>query len=344
MQGWRALLCHLVALGSGVMGNRAFIFPGQGVQRVGMGADVAEHSAAAKRVYSTADAILGMELTTLSFEGPADTLTETCNAQPAIFTASAACLAAYLEACGAETVSGLPDALQPALVAGHSIGELTALYAAEALTLEDGLRLVQARGELMQRAVADSPGGMAAVIGVSPQVVMQLCARARSTDSAGVVSIATFNTPQQVVIAGDNSALDRAVTLLKEHGARRVIPLKVSGAFHTDAMAFVQEEWKAVVEAATIMPPKIPIVANATANIVTTVDELRHELTVQLTSPVRWAATIDILLRRNLGPVLEFGPGAVLTRMIGSVATGTTAVAVDSQQAVWRVTEAGQVA
>ena len=191
-----------------------------------MGADVAEHSAAAKRVYSTADAILGMELTTLSFEGPADTLTETCNAQPAIFTASAACLAAYLEACGAETVSGLPDALQPALVAGHSIGELTALYAAEALTLEDGLRLVQARGELMQRAVADSPGGMAAVIGVSPQVVMQLCARARSTDSASVVSIATFNTPQQVVIAGDNSALDRAIALLKEHGARRVIPLK----------------------------------------------------------------------------------------------------------------------
>ena len=141
------------------MGNRAFIFPGQGVQRVGMGADVAEHSAAAKRVYSTADAILGMELTALSFEGPADTLTETCNAQPAIFTASAACLAAYLEACGAETVSGLPDALQPALVAGHSIGELTALYAAEALALEDGLRLVQARGELMQRAVADTPRG-----------------------------------------------------------------------------------------------------------------------------------------------------------------------------------------
>ena len=332
MQGWRALLCHLVALGSGVMGNRAFIFPGQGVQRVGMGADVAEHSAAAKRVYSTADAILGMELTTLSFEGPADTLTETGNAQPAIFTASAACLAAYLEACGAETVSGLPDALQPALVAGHSIGELTALYAAEALTLEDGLRLVQARGELMHRAVTET------------QVVMQLCARARSTDSASVVSIATFNTPQQVVIAGDNSALDRAIALLKEHGARRVIPLKVSGAFHTGAMASVQEEWKAVVEAAPLMPPKIPIVANATANIVTTVDELRHELTVQLTSPVRWAATIDILLRRNLGPVLEFGPGAVLTRMIGSVATGTSAVAVDSQQAVRRVTEAGLVA
>ncbi len=326
------------------MGSRAYIFPGQGVQRVGMGADVAAHSAAAKRVYATADAVLGVELTALSFEGPLGVLSETRNAQPAIFTASAACLAAYLEACGVEAVSDLPDALQPSLVAGHSIGEFTALYAAGVLSLEDGLRLVQTRGELMQRAVADAPGGMAAVIGVSPQVVMQLCARARSADSQSIVTIATFNTPQQVVIAGDKAGLDSAIALLRERGARRIVPLRVGGAFHTQAMATVQDEWGAAVEAAPLMPPCIPVVANTTANIATTVEALRHELSVQVTSPVRWAATIDMLLRRNLNPIYEFGPGAVLTRMIGSIAAATTAVAIDSQRAALRAAESSVVA
>ena len=285
-----------------------------------MGADVMEHSAAAKRVYATADAVLDMPLSELSVEGPQQTLTETRNAQPAIFTASVACLAAYLEACGVESVAELPEALQPALVAGHSIGEFAALYAAGAISLENGLRLVRARSELMQRAVADLPGKMVAVIGVSPQVVLQLCARARSVDVESILSIATFNTPQQVVIAGDVAGVDRATALLKERGARRVVPLKVSGAFHTQAMASVQAEWHAVVADAPLRPANIPVVANATANIVTAVDDLRQELALQLTSPVRWAATIDILIRRNLDPIFEFGPGAVLTRMIGSVA------------------------
>ena len=327
------------------MGNAAFIFPGQGVQRVGMGADAAERSAAAKRVYAAANAVLGMDLAALSFSGPLKTLTETRHAQPAIFTASAACLAAYLEACGVESdfvedpAAGLPAALRPALVAGHSIGEFTALYAAGALSLEAGLRLVQARGALMQRAVADAPGGMAAVIGVSPQVVAQLCARARSADSASIVSIATFNTPQQVVIAGDAAGLERAIALLKARGARRVIPLRVSGAFHTRALAPAHAEWQAVVEAAPLAPPHIPVVANATANILTDVDAIRQELTLQLTSPVRWAATLDILLRRNLAPIFEFGPGGVLTKMIGSIAPAAGAVAIDSYRAALEAAE-----
>ena len=317
------------------MGNRAFVFPGQGVQRVGMGAAAAESSAAAKQVYATANEALGMDLTALSFGGPLKTLTETRNAQPAIFTASAACLAAYLEACGVESVAALAEELRPALIAGHSIGELTALYAAGALSLADGLRLVQARGALMQRAVADAPGGMAAVIGVSPQVVMQVCGQARSADESGrsTVGVATFNTPQQVVIAGDRAGLKRAINLLKARGARRVVPLRVSGAFHTQAMASVQDEWRAAVEAARVEPPQIPVVANTTASIVTAVDAIRQELTLQLTSPVRWSATLDILLRRNLDPIFEFGPGAVLTRMIGSISNRATALAVDSQQA-----------
>lgn len=323
------------------MGNSAFIFPGQGVQRVGMGADVAERSPAAKQIYAAADAVLGKSLSALSFAGPIGELTETLNAQPAIFTASAAYLAAYLETCDVDSVPALPGHLRPALVAGHSIGEFAALYAAEALSFEDGLRLVQARGELMQRAVADAPGGMAAVIGVSPQVVMQVCARARGTNPDSIVSIATYNTPQQVVIAGEREGLERAIALLKERGARRVIPLRVSGAFHTAAMASVQEEWSARVAAAQIVPPHIPIVANATANIVDTAEALRHELTLQLTSPVRWAATIDILLRRNVSPILEFGPGAVLTRMIGNIATNSPAVAMDSVQAIDKATAAG---
>lgn len=326
------------------MGSRAFVFPGQGVQRVGMGADVAEHSPAAKNVYATADAVLGMEMTALSFTGPLEALTETRNAQPAIFTASVACLAAYVEACGVEAVADLPDALQPALVAGHSIGEFTALVAAGAMSFEEGLRLVQTRSQLMQRAVEAAPGGMAAVIGVSPQVVLQLCARARGADSGSTVSIAVFNTPQQVVIAGDKAGLNRAIALLKEQGARRIVPLRVGGAFHTQLMAAVQAEWSAAVEAAPLAQPHIPIVANATANIVTSVEALRHELTVQLTSPVRWAATLDMLLRRNLDPILEFGPGAVLTRMVGSIATATAAVAIDSPQAVRQAATAGAVA
>ncbi len=326
------------------MGNRAFVFPGQGVQRVGMGADVMEHSAAAKQVYATADAVLDMHLSALSVEGPQQTLTETRNAQPAIFTASVACLAAYLEACGVESVAELPEALQPALVAGHSIGEFAALYAAGAISLEDGLRLVRARSELMQRAVADLPGKMVAIIGVSPQVVLQLCARARSADVESIVSIATFNTPQQVVIAGDVAGVDRATALLKERGARRVVPLKVSGAFHTQAMVSVQAEWHAVVADAPLRPANIPVVANATANIVTAADALRQELALQLTSPVRWAATIDILMRRNLDPIFEFGPGAVLTRMIGNVATDTRAVSIDSFAGARREAAAGLAA
>ncbi len=323
------------------MKSRGFIFPGQGVQRVGMGADIAEHSPAAQRVYAAADSILGMEISTLSFAGPLNTLTETRNAQPAIFTASVAFLAAYLEVCGVTAVSDLPRALQPSLIAGHSIGEFTALVAAGAIGFEDGLRLVQTRSALMQRAVEDVPGGMTAVIGVSPQVVMQLCARARSADSESVVGIASFNTPQQVVIAGEKAGLARAVAMLKEHGAPFLIPLRVRGAFHTKAMASVQDEWRAAVEAAPLVPPDIPIVANVSANLLTTVDALRHELSVQLTSPVRWAATIDMLLRRNLDPILELGPGAVLTRMIERIAPATTAVSVHSPRAVRQLADAG---
>lgn len=322
------------------MGSRAYVFPGQGVQRVGMGADLAEHSAAAKGVYAAADAVLGMELSTLSFAGPLQELTETRNAQPAIFTASVACLTAYLEACGVEAVADLPEALQPSLVAGHSIGEFTALIASGAMSFEDGLRLVQTRSALMQRAVEEAPGGMAAIVGVSPQVVMQLCARVRSAEPQGSVHVAAFNTPQQVVIAGDQSGLDKALALLTENGAPRVFPLRVRGAFHTQAMASVQEEWSAAVEAAPIVPPRIPIVANASASFITTVDALRHELSVQLTSPVRWAATIDILLRRNLDAIYEFGPGGVLTRMTNSVASAGTAVSIHSTQAARQLAEA----
>ncbi len=322
------------------MANRAFVFPGQGVQRIGMGADAAENSAAARRVYDAANDALDFDVAALSFSGPLKTLTETRHAQPAIFAASAACLAAYLEACGAESAADLPEAQRPALVAGHSIGELTALYAAGSLSLEDGLRLVQTRGALMQRAVAEAPGGMAAVIGVSPQVVMQLCARARGADAGSIVSIATFNTPQQVVIAGDRAGLARAISLLKERGARRVVPLRVSGAFHTAAMAPALDEWRAAVEAAPLAPPRVPVVANTTANFITTVDAIRHELTVQLTSPVRWAATLDIVLRRNLAPIFEFGPGGVLTKMIGGINNRATAVSVDTHEKARQAAEA----
>lgn len=325
------------------MGSRAYIFPGQGVQRVGMGSDVAEHSAAAQRLYATADSVLGMEISTLSFEGPLQVLTETRNAQPAIFTASVASLYAYLEACGVEAVLDLPEDLQPSLVAGHSIGEFTALVAAGAISFEDGLRLVQTRSLLMQRALEDAPGSMAAVVGVSPQVVMQLCARVRSTVPHSTVDIAAFNTPQQVVIAGNSSGLDGALDLLKENGASRIFPLRISGAFHTQAMASVRDEWSAAVEAAPLTPPRIPIVANASANFLTNVDALRHELIVQLTSPVRWAATIDILLRRNLELILEFGPGAVLTRMIESIATASTAVSVHSPNEARQIAAADAV-
>jgi [acyl-carrier-protein] S-malonyltransferase len=147
------------------------------------------------------------------------------------------------------------------------------------------------------------------------------------------VSIAAYNAPQQVVIAGDSVGLERAITSLKKRGARRVVPLRVSGAFHTKAMAAVQEEWQAVVEAAPLQTPRIPVIANATANIVSSVEALRQELKIQMTSPVRWAATTDILLRRNFDHILEFGPGAALTKMIAGIANADIPVSIDSYHA-----------
>ncbi len=326
------------------MASSAFLFPGQGAQRVGMGADVLDHSPAAQHVFAVAAEVVGQDLATLCREGPQGALTETRWAQPTIFATSAAYLAAYLEHLEVESVSALPVEQRPVLVTGHSLGELTALYAAGALSLEAACALVWQRASLMHRAAELTPGGMAAVIGAAPQIVAQLCARVRARKPQRILSIANYNTPQQVVVAGDKESLQEVTDLLKADRTIRVIPLRVSGAFHTEAMAVVAEEWRAAVTRAPLTDAEIPLVANTTAQIIARQEDICAELVNQLTSPVRWTAILDLLLRRHLSPLLEFGPGDVLTSMIRRLAPQMTAMAVNSSEAVAQITGAREAA
>ena len=280
----------------------AWVFPGQGAQEVGMGRDLFDGSSAARRVFETADAILGYSLTDLCFNGPEDRLQETQHAQPAIFSISLACLEAARES------DSLPAAT-PAIVAGHSLGEYTALVAAQALELEDGLRLVAERGRLMQEAAEQNPGAMAALIGLDEAAVSAICIDAGA-------EVCNLNAPGQVVIGGTSEAVERAMALALERGAQRGVRLKVSGAFHTSHVAAAVEGMARAVAAASLRDPLVPIVANTTAELLTTADALREELVQQLTKPVQWQRSVETLRAQGATGVIEFGPGRVLTGLV----------------------------
>lgn len=306
------------------MADTALIFPGQGSQDVGMGRDVAEAYPEARRLYQQADDVLGLALSELCFQGPRELLDETANTQPALFVTSLA----LVEALKAE--GKLPAA---AMVAGHSLGELTALVAGGAMSFEEGLRLVRERGRLMKLAGEQSPGGMAAVLKMDDADVEQACKEA-AAETSRPVQIANYNSPGQVVISGDAQALERAIELLRQRGGKRIVPLAVSIAAHSPLMAGVVREYRAAVDATGFCLPVIPVVANISARPLLTVDEIRDELAGQFTWPVRWTASVQWMVEQGVSKFVEIGPKEVLAGLVRRIDGSVEAQSVGSLEAV----------
>ncbi len=257
-------------------------------------------------VYDAADEILGFPLSQLCFEGPEESLNDTVNTQPAVFVTSLALVHA---------LHMREDPPAPAMVAGHSLGELTALTATRALEFADGLRLVRERGRLMKQAGEQNPGGMAAVVKMAVPEIERACREA--SDETGLpVQIANYNAPEQVVISGHRTSLARAIELLREQGARRIVPLPVSIAAHSPLMAEAAAEFRRAVEATPIRVRAIPVVGNIHARPLGTVEEIREELAGQLTQPVQWTASVQWMIARGMTHFVEVGPKDVLTRLV----------------------------
>ena len=296
------------------MTKTALVFPGQGSQEVGMGQDLAEAFPQARQLYEEADALLGFSLSTLCFEGPKEDLDDTINTQPALFVTSLAVMR-VLE------VKGWPQSLgaaAPAMVAGHSLGELTALAAAGAMDFVAGLRLVRERGRLMKLAGQRNPGSMAAVLKMSDADVEKACKEA-ADETGRAVQIANYNSPGQVVISGNKEALARAIELLRERGGRRIIPLAVSIAAHSPLMTSVVEDYRAGVDATPFRMPEVPVVANISARPLLGVSEIRDELVGQLTWPVRWTASVQWMIEQGVTHIIEVGPKDVLSKLVGRI-------------------------
>jgi [acyl-carrier-protein] S-malonyltransferase len=309
-----------------------FQFPGQGSQHVGMGKALAERFASARRTFEEADDTLGFRLSALCFEGPAETLTDTANAQPAILTTSIAALRALEEAAG--------RAIKPDYYVGHSLGEYSALVASGALSFADGLHLVRLRGQLMAEAGKTNPGGMLAVIGLDADVLDAICRQV--SESGQVIQIANDNAPGQIVLSGDVRALGRAEELAKQAGARRVIRLAVSIAAHSRLMAHAAEGLRRAVHAVALRRPAAPIVGNVDARPLQDPDEVRRELVEQLTAPVRWTQSIRELARRGASHFVEIGPGSVLTGLVSRIAGAACAVAIGDPDAVIAFAQSGR--
>jgi [acyl-carrier-protein] S-malonyltransferase len=286
----------------------AWLFPGQGAQETGMGRDVYEGSPAARRVFEAADETLGYSISQICFEGPDERLQDTQFAQPALFTTSIACLEAARE------VGGLLDE-GPAFVAGHSLGEYTALVAANALDFVDGLLLVQERGRLMSQAAQQQPGAMAALLGLDEDKVSELCREVGA-------EVCNINAPGQIVIGGTPEAVDAAMALALERGAQRGVKLRVSGAFHTSLMQPAAEGMAVAVAGTPMRDPRVPIIANTTAEPITTAQVLREELVQQLVHSVQWLRTVQYLREHGVDSVIEFGPGRVLTGLTKRIDRG----------------------
>lgn len=305
----------------------AFLFPGQGSQRAGMGRSLAEHFAVARQVFEEADDVLGFPLSRLCFEGSANALTDTVNTQPAILAVSIAALRALHDATD--------GALSPSCVAGNSMGEYTALVAAGVLSLADGLRLVRLRGELMSEAGRANPGGMAALIGLDADAVEELCRRAAA--QGGVVQVANDNAPGQVIVSGDEPTLERLIELAKTAGARRIVRLAVSVAGHSVLMAGAADGLRGAVEAVPMQPPGVVVVGNVQARPLADVQEIRQELVEQMTAPVRWTDTIRSMSERGVTHFLEFGPGDVLRGLVRRIEKNAEAASVGDAESLAEV-------
>jgi [acyl-carrier-protein] S-malonyltransferase len=305
----------------------AFVFPGQGSQAPGMGLDFAEFDEAAADLYQWASACLGWDLTETLRTASPDELRQTYIAQPAIFCVSVAALRA-LEA------AGVP---RPAYVAGHSLGEFSALVAAGALSFEAGLLLVARRAEAMQRAADARPGSMSSVLGLSAEGV-EMAVEATAQDQ--VLAVANDNAPGNVVVSGEWAALERLPAAAKELGAKRVVPLNVGGAFHSPLMAPAVEVFEPHLAAAPLRDPAIPVVANATAEPVTDAEELRTLLARQLTGRVRWTESVRRMAALGVDTFIEVGPGTVLSGLIKRTVEGTKVLAAGDAEGVAAVADA----
>ncbi|WP_314957084.1 ACP S-malonyltransferase [Hoylesella loescheii] len=290
---------------------KAYVFPGQGAQFAGMGKDLYDSKPLAKELFDKANDILGYSITDIMFNGTDEQLKETKITQPAVFlhsVISALCLG---------------DEFTPAMVAGHSLGEFSALVAAGALSFEDGLRLVYARAMAMQKTCEVAPGTMAAIVGLDDETVEKICQQVSTTGN--VVVAANYNCPGQLVISGNIDAVNQACELLKEAGAKRALPLKVGGAFHSPLMQPAKDELQTAIENTTFAEPKCPVYQNVDGQPHTAPEEIKKNLIAQLTSSVRWTSSVQNMIKDGANDFTECGPGKALQGMIGRIDKDVTA-------------------
>lgn len=281
---------------------KAYVFPGQGAQFTGMGKDLYENSALAKELFEKANEILGFRITDIMFEGTAEELKETKVTQPAVFLHSVI------------LAKTLGEDFKPEMVAGHSLGEFSALVANGTLSFEDGLKLVSQRALAMQKACEITPSTMAAVLGLADNIVEEVCA---SID--GIVVAANYNCPGQLVISGETSAVEKACEAMKAAGAKRALILPVGGAFHSPMMEPAREELAAAIEATTFSAPICPVYQNVTANAVSDANEIKKNLIIQLTAPVKWTQSVQQMIADGATLFTEVGPGKVLAGLINKI-------------------------
>jgi len=303
----------------------ALIFPGQGSQEVGMGRDLIGVYPQAQEVFAEADSILGFALSELCFNGPADKLNDTINTQPALYVMGVA-LVRVLKAT-------LGEDFQPAFVAGHSLGELTALTAAGALPFAEGVRLVRERGRLMKEAGTHSPGAMAAILGLDAETVATICEEASARTGKPLV-VANDNCPGQLVISGDADTLDLALPLATDKGAKRVVKLAVSVASHSPLMTAITGQFRQVLDTTPFEAPGIPIIGNVNARPLVTAADIREELGAQLTSTVRWTETVQYMRSQGIESFVELGPKDVLTGLIKRIDRAAKRISLNSAERV----------
>lgn len=298
----------------------AFVFPGQGSQYVGMGKEFHDHFPAVKGLFDAAADVLEMDVAKLCFEGPESVLIQTRNVQPAVTLVNLACLRVLTD-----------HGVAPAATAGHSLGEYSALHAAGVLSLEDTLRIVHRRGELMQQAAEHNPGGMLAVMGLAIDRFDDVCEQARS---AGSVEIANHNSPGQVILTGEPDALALAGKLAKKQGAVFSMPLKVSGPWHSRFMAPASEKLEAALADCSFAEPAVPVASNVTGEYFADAAEIRRGLVRQVVSPVRWVACVERMIEDGIRLFVELGPGNMLAGLIRDIDNKVRVVSVESREAL----------